>query len=217
LAWGLKGAGFLIIPVFFGLIAFGFFVLTQKSNTVLNLICGIPALLIIAPFIQMFPIGLGLKVLFGSAILTALTFGLLLPVFGAYAKKGMWSLLFLAIASVFFAKAHVQSGYELGKAKSNSLLYIYNADTQKANWVTYDTNLDSWTQNYLGKQPKTADFMKDTPLFSKYNSGFTYAAEAPKKELTPPTIEFLKDETAGNQRVVKIKITPNRNVNRYDV
>ena len=217
LAWSLKGAGFLIIPVFFGLIAFGFFVLTQKSNAVLNLICSIPALLIIAPFIQMFPIGLGLKVLFGSAILTALTFGLLLPIFGAYAKKGMWSLLFLAISAVFFAKAHVDSGYELGKAKSNSLLYIYNADTQKANWVTYDTNLDSWTKNYLGKQPQTADFMKDTPLFSKYNSGFTYAAEAPKKELAPPTIEFLKDETAGNQRVVKIKITPNRNVNRYDV
>jgi len=87
LAIGLKGAGFLIVPVFFGLIAFGFYILTQKSNAILNLICGIPALLIIAPFIQMFPIGLGLKVLFGSAILTVLTFGLLLPVFGAYTKK----------------------------------------------------------------------------------------------------------------------------------
>ena len=217
LAFALKGAGFLIIPVFFGLIAFGFFILTQKSNAILNLICSIPALLIIAPFIQMFPIGLGLKVLFGSAILTALTFGLLLPVFGAYAKKGAWSLLFLAIAGIFFAKAHVQSGYEFGKAKSNSLLYIYNADTQKANWVTYDTNLDPWTKNYLGNHPKNADFMKDTPLFSKYNSGFTYAAEAPKKELAQPAIAFLKDQIVGNQRELKIKITPNRNVNRYDI
>ena len=217
LAFGLKGAGFLIIPVFFGLIAFGFFILTQKSNTILNIICSIPALLIIAPFIQMFPIGLGLKVLFGSAILTALTFGLLLPVFGAYTKKGMWSLLFFVLAGIFFAKAHIQSGYELGKAKSNSLLYIYNADTQKANWVTYDTNLDDWTKSYLGNQPKSADFMKDIPLFSKYNSGFTYAAEAPKKELEEPTIEFLKDQINGDKRELKIRITPNRNVNRYDI
>ena len=217
LAIGLKGAGFLIIPVFFGLIAFGFFILTQKSNTLLNLICSIPALLIIAPFIQMFPIGLGLKVLFGSAILTALTFGLLVPVFGDYTKKGRWSLLFFVLSGVFFAKAHVTSGYELGKAKSNSLLYIYNAETKKANWVTYDTNLDDWTKSYLGNQPKSADFMQAVPLFSKYNSGFTYAAEAPVKELATPTIEFLKDEIVGNQRELKIKITPNRNVNRYDI
>jgi hypothetical protein len=217
LAIGLKGAGFLIVPVFFGLIAFGFYILTQKSNAILNLICGIPALLIIAPFIQMFPIGLGLKVLFGSAILTVLTFGLLLPVFGAYTKKGSWGFLFVALAGIFFAKAHVQSGYELGKAKSNSLLYIYNADTQKANWVTYDTNLDAWTKSYLGNQPKSADFMKDIPLFSKYNSGFTYTAEAPKKDLEEPTIEFLKDQINGDKRELKIRITPNRNVNRYDV
>jgi hypothetical protein len=217
LAFGLKGAGFLIIPVFFGLIAFGFFILTQKSNGVLNLICSIPALLIIAPFIQMFPIGLGLKVLFGSAILTVLTFGLLVPVFGAYTKKEAWSLLFFVLAGVFFAKAHVQSGYELGKAKSNSLLYIYNADTQKANWATYDTNLDPWTKSYLGNHPQNADFMKDIPLFSKYNSGFTYAVEAPKKELAKPTIEFLKDQTSGDKRLLKIRITPNRNVNRYDI
>lgn len=217
LAFGLKGAGFLIIPVFFGLIAFGYFVLTQKSNIILNLICGVPALLIIAPFIQMFPIGLGLKMLFSSSILTALTFGLLLPIFGSYTKKSSWSLFFFAIAGLFFAKAHVDSGYELGKAKSNSLLYIYNADTQKANWVTYDTNLDPWTKSYLGNHPKTADFMKDTPLFSKYNSGFTFTAEAPIKELATPTIEFLKDQTIGNQRLLKIRITPNRNVNRYDI
>lgn len=217
LAFGLKGAGFLIIPVFFGLIAFGFFILTQKSNTLLNLICSIPALLIIAPFIQMFPIGLGLKVLFGSAIVTALTFGLLVPVFGDYNKKGRWALLFFALAAVFFMKAHVGSGYELGKAKSNSLLYIFNSDLKTANWVTYDTNLDDWTKSYLGSQPKSASFMQAVPLFSKYNSGFTYASDAPKKELASPKIEFLKDQIVGNQRELKIRITPNRNVNRYDI
>ena len=217
LAFNLQGAGFLIIPVYFGLFSFGTFIITQKSNKTLNLICGIPALLIIAPFIQMFPIGLGLKVLFGSAILTVLTFGLLLPVFGAFAKKGLWSLLFFALAIGFFAKAHYSSGYEFGKAKSNSLLYIYNADTNKASWATYDTNLDSWTKSYLGENPKDAMALNETPLFSKYNSGFTYSKEAPIKNLEKPTIEFLEDRIVGNQRYFKIKISPNRKVNRYDI
>jgi hypothetical protein len=217
LAFVLPGAGFLIIPVYFGLLIFGLFIVTQKSNKTLNLLLSIPALMIIAPFIQMFPIGLGLKVLFGSAILTVLTFGLLLPVFGAFAKKGIWSILLLLLSIGFFAKAHSESGYEAGKAKSNSLLYIYNADTDQASWATYDTNLDSWTKGYLGENPKNATNLNEIPLFSKYNSGFTYAANAPKKDLQKPSIEFLEDRIVGNQRYLKIKISPNRNVNRYDI
>ncbi|TDE55602.1 M28 family peptidase [Flavobacterium sp. GT3P67] len=217
LAFSLQGAGFLIIPVYFGLFLFAAFIITQKSRKILSLTFSIPALIIIAPFIQMFPIGLGLKVLFGSAVLTVMTFGLLLPVFGAFAKKGIWSLVFFVLAIGFFAKAHSESGYEYGKAKSNSLLYVYNADTDKANWATYDTNLDSWTKGYLGKNPKEAMALNETPLFSKYNSGFTYAAEAPKKGILKPNIEFLEDRVVGNQRYLKIKISPNRNVNRYDI
>jgi hypothetical protein len=217
LANSLRGAGFLIIPVYFGLIAFAVFVFVQKSNWIVNLICGIPALLIIAPFIQMFPVGLGLKVLFGSAILTVLAFGLLLPVFGAFAKKASWSLLFLLLSIVFLAKAQYHSGYESGQAKSNSLVYFYNANNQKAYWLTYDTNLDSWTKGYLGEKPKGAKIFNDLKLFSKYNSGFTYAAEAPEKGIAKPTITFLKDSVVGSKRYLKIQIAPNRKVNRYDI
>ncbi|MEZ7506812.1 M28 family peptidase [Flavobacterium sp. Arc2] len=217
LAVYLKGAGFLIIPVYFGIFLFGYYIITQKSNKTLNLIFSIPALLLLVPFIQMFPIGLGLKVLFGSAILTVLTFGLLLPTLGNFNKKGLWSFLFLVLSIGFFAKAHYESGYEEGKAKSNSLLYIYNADTDTANWATYDVNLDFWTKQYLGENPQPATALNQTPLFSKYNSGFTYAAAAPKKELLKPTIQFLKDSIAGNKRYLKLRISPNRLVNRYDV
>jgi hypothetical protein len=217
LAVYLKGAGFLIIPVYFALLVFGYYIVTQKISKTLNVLFSIPALLLIVPFIQMFPIGLGLKVLFGSAILTVMTFGLLLLVFGYFSKKGLWAFLFLLTSFVFFAIAHSGSGYAEGKAKSNSLLYIYNADTNKANWATYDVNLDSWTKQYLGKNPQPATTLTETPLFSKYNSGFTYAAPAPKKELQKPTIAFLKDSLAGNKRYLSIRISPNRAVNRYDI
>jgi hypothetical protein len=42
-------------------------------------------------------------------------------------------------------------------------------------------------------------------------------AEAPLKNIAKPTIEFVKDSTVGNQRFLKIVITPNRKVNRYDI
>jgi len=217
LANSLPGAGFLIIPVFFGLLAFAIFIFSQRSNWIVNLICGIPALLIIAPFIQMFPIGLGLKVLFGSAILTVLAFVVLLPLFGDFVKKGSWSLVLFLAAVLFLAKAQYQSGYELGKAKSNSLLYLYNVDKNRAYWTTYDTNLDSWTKSYLGENPKSAKSLNNLKLFSKYNSVFTYASETPVKAIAKPTITFLTDSVIGFKRYLKIKITPNRKVNRYDI
>jgi hypothetical protein len=105
----------------------------------------------------------------------------------------------------------------LGEAKSNSLVYLYNADTNKAHWFTYDTNLDSWTKGYLGENPNQAKTWNDLKLFSKYNSEFTYAAEAPNKGIAKPAITFLQDSVVGLKRYLKIQITPNRKVNRYDI
>jgi len=217
IAFYLPGAGFLIIPLFFSLFMLAYFVTTQKTNPILNLILSIPSLIIIVPFIIMFPIGLGLKILAGSAVLTVLVFGLLLPIFGSFPRKGFWALVLFLIAIVFFIKASFNSGYDVGTAKPNSLLYVYNADTKKAVWTTYDLNLDSWTKMYLGENPKEATELNKNPLFSKYNSGFTYSTEADVKEISDPTISFLRDSIAGSQHYYKIKITPNRTVNRYDV
>lgn len=217
LANSLTGAGFLIIPVYFGILLFGVFVLTQHYSLGLNLLFSIPALAIVAPFIVMFPIGLGLKILYGSAILTVLLFGLLLPIFNTFFKKGAWIMVFFAVSIGFFVYAGYHSGYEHGKAKSNSLLYIYNANTNSAVWATYDTNLDDWTKTYLGEKNQKAVGLNNLPISSKYNTGFTYSAIAPVVDVPKPTISFLKDSVVGNNRYLKIRITPNRKVNRYDI
>lgn len=217
IAFYLPGAGFFIIPVFFGLLMLAYFVLTQKTSKFLNLLLSIPALVLFVPFIVLFPIGLGLKILVGSAVLTVLVFGLLLPIFGAFSRKRIWSTLLFAVSIGFFIYAHLNSNYEFGKAKPNSLLYVLDGDKNKASWSTYDTNLDEWTKTYLGENPKNANPQNTNPLFSKYNSEFAFTADAPIKNLAKPTIEFLTDSIIGTQRHLKIKISPNRKVNRYDV
>lgn len=216
-AFMLPGAGFFIIPVFCGLLMLAYFVITQRTSTIFNLILSIPALVILVPFVAMFPIGLGLKILAGSAVLTILVFALLLPVFGAFTRKLLWSFLMFVCAVGFFIHAHLNSGYEPGKAKPNSLLYVYDADKDKADWATYDKNLDSWTKRYLGDNPKSATQLNNLPLFSKYDAKFTYATDALVREIPEPGITFVKDSVIGKYRYLKIKITPNRNVNRYDI
>lgn len=217
LAFSLPGAAFFIIPVFCSLLMLAFYVVTQRSSIFLNLLLSIPSLVIIAPFVVMFPIGLGLKILAGSAVLTILLFTLLLPVFGSFSRKWLWSFLLFAISIGFFVKAHLNSDYEPGKAKPNSLLYVYNADKDRADWATYDQNLDEWTKIYLGDNPQPATHLNNLPLFSKYDSKFTYAYNALVRDIPEPSIAFVKDSVIGKYRYLKIKITPNRNVNRYDI
>ena len=213
----LQGAGFLIIPVISSALMLGYYVISQKSNLVLNLILAVPTLVILVPFIQMFPIGLGLKILVGSSILTVLSFVLLLPIFGSFTQKKLWATLFFLLAIGMFVKAHQSSGYVYGKAKPNSLVYVLNADSNKANWATYDKNLDEWTKGYLGENPKVATSLNTNKLYSKYGSEYTFMSDAPLKNIEKPTIEFVKDSMVGNQRFLKIVITPNRKVNRYDL
>ena len=42
-------------------------------------------------------------------------------------------------------------------------------------------------------------------------------ADAPMTTIAKPTIEFVTDSTVGKTRYLKILITPNRKVNRYDI
>ena len=217
IAFYLPGASFFVIPVCFGLLMLAYFIITQQTNLSLNLILSIPALVIFVPFIIQFPIGLGLKMLAGSAVLTILVFGLLLPIIGSFYKKGLWASAMLLLSIVFFGIAHYHSTYENNKAKPNSLVYFLNADKNIAVWTTYDKNLDEWTKVYLGENPKNADALNRNGLFSKYNSAFTFMAKAPLKNIAKPSIVFLKDSIVGNQRFMKIRISPNRKVNRYDI
>lgn len=217
IAYQLKGAAFLIIPLVFSVLLLGYYVFTQKDHWIINLVFSIPTLFILPPFIVMFPIGLGLKILAGSAVLNVLTFVLLLPVFGSFVKKKKWGGLFLILAFAFFLKAHQNADYDKTKPKPNSLVYVLQADSQKAYWATYDANLDEWTKSYLGENPDTATVLNKNKVYSKYNSGYTFMAKAPLKNIAKPIIEFVKDSTVGSKRYLKVIITPQRNVNRYAI
>jgi hypothetical protein len=213
----LKGAGFMIFPVLFSLIVLAYYIFTEKTNWLLNMLVAVPTLVIFAPLITMFPIGLGLKMMFVSAIFIVLTFCLLLPIFGAFHKKNWWSILFLIASLWFLVKAHSHSEFTNDKAKPNSLLYILDADKNKAVWTTYDKNLDQWTKKYLGKNPQIPTGLNANKLFSKYKSEFAFMANAPLIKVSKPMISFEKDSIVGNRRFLKIKITPTRKVNRYDI
>src|SRR5690606_30716782 len=167
LALYLKGGSFFIVPVYFTLVMLFLKLKFKQPNVLLLLFLCIPAIFILAPLIQFFPVGLGLKMLIGSAVFTVLLFGLLLPVLVSFRMKKTFASLFLFLGIISLVTAHFQSGFSDEQHKPNSLVYFQNTDTGESYWVTYDQALDSWTENYLGDDKVKASDVIDNVAGSK--------------------------------------------------
>jgi hypothetical protein len=190
-------------------------IIQEKPNLIILALLSFPALWILSPFIQLFPVGLGLKMMIAVTALTVLIFSLLTPIFGFYKQKGKLASLGFVIAFIFLLVAHFKSSYTPDRPKQNSLLYVYNADTNKANWATYDRVLGDWVSQYLAEKREVPEG-KDA-FDSKYNTGFTFIADAPIKDIKAPEIEISNDTIIGDRRHLEICINPQRNVNRLDI
>jgi len=210
----LKGAAFFIIPVFFALLSLLIWIVREKKSPLVFLIFATPAVFIFSPLIQFFPVGLGLKMLFISAIFTVLVFGLLNLLFISFRNKRTFAFLFLLIAIGFFVGAHLNSDFTENQQKPNSLVYFYDADTDESFWTTYDRTLDEWTKNYLDKDAKKASDVISNVTSSKYSTGYTFAEKAPKKNVPLPEIYMQRDTVIGSYREVRFTIHPQRIVNR---
>jgi hypothetical protein len=189
----------------------------ERPNLIAMALLAAPALFIFAPLIQFFPVGLGLKMLVISCVFTVLLFALLWPVFGYYKMKGLLSVLCLLLAVLFFGIAHSKSDYSEERRKPNSLVYYKDADTEKTYWLTYDKEIDEWTQQYLGEKPQTASNILGEAAYNKYGANFSYTAVAPEKDIPDFEVILEEDTLMENLRNVEIVIVPKRRVNKIDL
>ncbi|HEA29815.1 MAG TPA: M20/M25/M40 family metallo-hydrolase [Leeuwenhoekiella sp.] len=210
----LPGASFFIVPVYFILGAVFLLLKNEKVNLFwLCLLCA-PAIFIVSGFIQQFPIGLGLVMLPASALLTVLLFGLLLPVIGHYGVlKGRLSLLFLIITIISLVGAHLNSYFSAEQPFPTSLNYVYDVDTKKAVWATYNKSPDSWIKNVMGENMQKASKLIQAAGAGKYNTNFTYAAEAPRIPVAQSSIYVSTNFIENGVRHVRFVVYPQREIN----
>ncbi|MBT8287165.1 MAG: M28 family peptidase [Bacteroidia bacterium] len=217
MALNLKGGSFFIIPVYFALFSFFMLILQRKPNLIFMALLSFPLLLIMSPFIKMFPVGLGLGILFVSGLLIALYFGLLIPVVGFFKHKRRWSILITLVGFGFLIATHFQSDFNEERPLPNSLIYMLDADKNSAKWLTYDKRLDTWTREVVGEDPKEVTETSGPILSSKYGTGFSYERETELRPLVYPEIELYKDTIIGEMRKVSLYIASKRPVNRMDI
>jgi hypothetical protein len=213
----LKGAAYFIIPVFFALLSWWVLLRYKKAAPIAMAMLAAPAIFIFAPLIQFFPVGLGSDHVFISCLFTVLLFGLLVPVFGYFKRKAVLAIA-AALASVgFLIAAHLESDFSEARQKPNSLVYHLDLTKQEAHWLTYDGILDDWTKGYFGDDPLPAAELMENASGSKYGIGYTYAAQAPLKDIASFDVKLLQDTTYEQSRHVRLRIVPRRKVNQLNL
>ncbi len=213
----LTGGAYFIIPLLTMLIALALFIFTDKQKTIwINTLLAIPTLIIITPWVQMLPVGLGLKMLVGAMILTVLLFVFLIPILGQYTQRLYLGQTFLTIGIIALIVSHFNSDYNTENRKPNSILYILDSKTNKAYWASYDLTTDSFTKQFLGETPKEGNLLGNT-IASKYRTTIRKYADAPVKDLTPPLASITLDTIVNNQRKVQLTIESKRNANRIEL
>ena len=216
-AFKLKGASFFIIPLIFGLISLWVIIKYNKPYLFLLVFLAGPSLFILSPFVKMFPVGLGLKVLVATTLFVTLIFGLLVSVFGYFEKKKPLSYILFLIALGFLISAHVHASFNEERPKPNSLVYLFDADNNTAVWATYDHLLDDWTKAKLTDNPeKVSDDTKQT-FNSKYQNGFTFTKSSDLKPNQLPEVTVQNDTIVGETRYIKLKMALQKHANRIEL
>ncbi|MET2986614.1 M28 family peptidase [Aureibaculum conchae] len=213
----LKGAGYFIIAVVYGLVALTLLLFSKKENqSVLLSVLSIPVLFIFAPLVQMFPVGLGLKMLAVSSIFIVLLFGLLVPVFSSYKNIKKMGNLFLALSLLLFIAATFKSGYTMDRKQPNSINYVLDADKNEAFWASYNNTTDEFTAQFLGDSPTKGGFDNSTTA-SKYGTKIKLHKKAEVKRIIEPQLKILKDTLVDGFRHINLKIIPQRKINRVEI
>lgn len=213
----LGGAGFFLIPLLAGLLMLWLNIHQKRPSYLLLLLLSAPAIFIFTPFIKAFPVALGTGILFVAAVLSALLFGLLIPILGHYRKKNLLALGSLIVTIVCVSIAFAKAEFTPTQPRPTSLVYVQDQDAKTAMWATYDLTLSRWTQEKLGKKPQLAKDLNKNSIDSKYGTRFTYAAVTDYKQLAPVRTETLLDTMINGLRTVEYKVHSDSNVHRYEV
>lgn len=209
----LPGASYFTLPLGFALIVFAISIFRETPNLFLVWVFYAPAIGLIVPLLQLFPVALGIEVIFVSTLLTALLFGLMFGFFGYLPfQRALSSILFI-LGLAYFIVSHVNSDFTKEQPKPNSLVYMVDKVTDNAYWCTYDNQLDEWNASYFKDTIK----IENTTLESKYTTSFTKSAKAQFINFESSDFDISVDSLINERIKIQLKIFPQKDMKRIEI
>ena len=215
----LPGAGFFVFPYIMIILSMIFSVLFYKKiwvRSIVHILLLIPALIIISPFIEMFPVGLRFVALYVSSILLLMLFGFILPLLYYLRTYKFITISFVFVFLLFTILAEINSGFDHGHPRPVSLNYVYYKGQERAYWETYNQTLDPWLSEIFGDSIIDGSILGIEPK-SKFNTPVYFSSPAPLIKINLPDIEIISDTIIDKNRVVEFNIIPQRKVSYYEL
>jgi hypothetical protein len=179
----------------------------QRTTAVANAL-GAVAVLLWAPVVWLLWVGMGLGMSWLACALLALVAGLLTSQtirLAACCAGRIPAAVGAAAIFALFGWAAIGPAYGPDSPRTDSLMYIANADAGTARWATWDRAPDEWTQRVLTAEPERSPVvpagMRVLPLPNH---------AAPFSMLEPLKLEPVREETAAGRRTLTLRATSPR-------
>ncbi|MFI7603887.1 M28 family peptidase [Micromonospora sp. NPDC049366] len=122
-------------------------------------------------------------------------------------RLGALPALAAAVAAVVCAGVGLRvDRFDAAHPAPTHLMYALDAGTRQARWLSHETGPQPWTDRYVdGEQDVSDDF-------PGLGDGELRVGPAPAADLPAPKLEVLADTTAGGDRTLRLRVTPQRQV-----
>jgi hypothetical protein len=159
-------------------------------------VLAIPALVLWPPLIKSFEVALTANMLPFCTLLAALVLSLLVVPMRALGELRRWVAVGALLVGIgALVGAETTSGFTAIRKHPDSLVYLLEADSSRAWWVSFDRTADSWTAHALGPRPARR-------TFDQYFAGPVLAAPAPSGEMPASPVGILETQlVAGGRRI----------------
>jgi hypothetical protein len=205
------GSYLLLWPLLFSLAALAYVFMSGargRGLLVVQALCAVPGVLLVVPLMQQMTVALGPGLGWVLMVLLVLLFGTMLPLFALMTESRKWLLPGGAAlsAALLIAAAALTAGFDSRHPKGNSISYVLNADAGRAVWASTDARADEWTQQFFKAGAERGSLNEYVPT----SFGGFLKSEAPALPLSGPQVEVLGDETRGEVRTLRLRLSSTR-------
>jgi hypothetical protein len=172
-------------------------------------LCAVPAIFLLGPMIDTLLSALTFNAANGVLLLLVLLFGLLAPALDAAADAGRrWlaPVAALCAAVAFLATGLAYAGFDGNHPKTTSVFYGLDVDSGRAVWASFAPRPDEWTAQFFQAGPRSAKLTELIPT-----SDFAFLqSDAPAADVAPPELVLLAEESRGETRLLRLRVTSPR-------
>lgn len=218
-SFSVKGASFLFTwPLLFSLLPMGVAMLARGKMEdglpmgILLLVSAIPLLSWFAILLYLFHVAMGLQAMAITITAAGLATGLLIPHSGIMTRQRPWLIpgLLMGGGLVFFLTATLVTGYDQRHRKENNIMYVSSDITGETYWISLDSEVDEWTEQFLGTEPDTIDLGAFFPLSTRK----VLARQTSTPAIPPPSVRVLSDRVEQGRRELSLEVVPRKEASR---